>query len=118
MSSRERWTVYPLLVLTLGIALTDKVTRQIDTDRIVCRKLVVADRPVGQQKVDILGGRYGALTGLMFFDSAGRWWRPSLAIMSAASDRKRAEGSRKSPDKSKAEPAEKGSPDAKPGTAE
>ena len=44
MNSRERWTVYPLLFLTLGIALTDKLTRQIQTDRVICKNLLVTDR--------------------------------------------------------------------------
>src|ERR1051325_7588605 len=44
MSSRERWTVYPLLFLTLGITLKDKVTREISTDRVNCKQLLVTDR--------------------------------------------------------------------------
>jgi hypothetical protein len=44
MSSRERWTVYPLLFLTLGIALKDKVTRSVDTDQLVCHRLFVTDQ--------------------------------------------------------------------------
>lgn len=44
MSSRERWTVYPLLFLTLGIALTDKITRQVRTDSVICKQLIVTDR--------------------------------------------------------------------------
>ena len=43
MSTRERWIVYPLLFLTLGIALKDKIVRQIRTGQVVCRALVVTD---------------------------------------------------------------------------
>jgi hypothetical protein len=42
MSERERWIVYPLLFLTMGIALRDKMIRPID-DEIRCRRLVVYD---------------------------------------------------------------------------
>jgi hypothetical protein len=43
MSSRERWTVYPLLFLTLGIALKDKITGQIGTSHVES-KSVIANR--------------------------------------------------------------------------
>jgi hypothetical protein len=46
MNSRERWTVYPLLFLTLGIALTDKLTRQVQTDRVISKHLLQTDRVV------------------------------------------------------------------------
>ena len=42
MSERERWIVYPLLFLTMGIALRDKMIRPID-DEVRCRRLVVYD---------------------------------------------------------------------------
>ncbi len=68
MSTRERWTVYPLLFLTLGIALTDKITRQVNTaqlsasqvgaaqvsaDTILCKKLLVTDRSGKNEQVII-----------------------------------------------------------------
>lgn len=40
MTDRERWTVYPLLFLALGISLKDKLARSIETDRIECKTLV------------------------------------------------------------------------------
>ena len=43
MSERERWIVYPLLFLTMGIALRDKMIRPID-DEVRCRRLVVYDQ--------------------------------------------------------------------------
>jgi hypothetical protein len=52
MSSRERWTVYPLLFLTLGIALKDKVTRIVNTEQVNCRRVVVADQ-LGRAQVVI-----------------------------------------------------------------
>lgn len=42
MSNRERWTVYPLLFLTLGIALRDKITGSIMLRSVRCEELVVA----------------------------------------------------------------------------
>ena len=53
MSSRERWTVYPLLFLTLGIALKDKVTRSVDTDLVVCQRLFVTDQ-LGKDVADVV----------------------------------------------------------------
>jgi len=52
MSSRERWTVYPLLFLTLGIALKDKVTRIVNTDQLECHRLLVTDQ-LGNSRVVI-----------------------------------------------------------------
>jgi hypothetical protein len=42
MSERERWIVYPLLFLTLGVSLRDKMIRPIE-DEVRCRRLVVYD---------------------------------------------------------------------------
>jgi hypothetical protein len=46
MSTRERWIVYPLIFLTLGIALRDKLLYRVRTDdlvaeRVECRTLIV-----------------------------------------------------------------------------
>jgi hypothetical protein len=43
MSERERWIVYPLLLLTLGLALRDKfgIAKEVKAHRIVCEELVV-----------------------------------------------------------------------------
>ena len=38
MSNRERWTVYPLLFLTLGIAVKDKIAGRWPTDTMVCKR--------------------------------------------------------------------------------
>ena len=53
MTSRERWTVYPLLFLALGLAvraavlseerLAEPPPRTLDVDRVECRELVVRD---------------------------------------------------------------------------
>lgn len=43
MSTRERWIVYPLLFMTLGIALKDKIVRRLSTDQVECRALIVTD---------------------------------------------------------------------------
>jgi hypothetical protein len=102
MSSRERWTVYPLLFLTLGIALTDKVTRQVNTDNVVCKSLLVTDR-LGKTEVvvastgdggfvqtrggtrspDVIVGHYQDWSGLLFADAKGNVVvRPGLAFPS------------------------------------
>ena len=44
MSSRERWTIYPLLFLALGVALRDKLTSTVDSRFITCEELDVVDR--------------------------------------------------------------------------
>jgi hypothetical protein len=103
MSTRERWTVYPLLFLTLGIALTDKVTRQVSTDSVVCKSLLVTDRQ-GKAEVivasssdggflhargterspDVIVGHYQDWTGLLFVDGKGNLAvRPGLAFPAA-----------------------------------
>lgn len=44
MSEHERWVVYPLLFLALGVGLRDKLTRTITADRIECRTLAFTQR--------------------------------------------------------------------------
>ncbi len=51
MTERERWTVYPLLFLALGIAVKDKVVRVADVDTVQCNRLVVQDRQGKEQAV-------------------------------------------------------------------
>jgi hypothetical protein len=46
MTDRERWTVYPLLFLTLGIAVKDRIA-----DTVHCSRLVVRDRQGVEQVV-------------------------------------------------------------------
>ena len=58
MSSRERWVVYPLLFLTLGIALKDKITREVSVKRLQCESLLVTDRQ-GERQVYISAGQAG-----------------------------------------------------------
>ncbi len=101
MSSRERWTVYPLLFLTLGIALKDKVTRMVSTDQVLCKQILVTDRQGMPQVIvasnsgggvihargtnqspDVILGHFNQLNGLMFSDASGRLVRPGLAFRS------------------------------------
>lgn len=60
MTDRERWTVYPLLFLALGISLKDKLTRTVETDRVQCKTLVCEALEVGGpepgQRVTIMQG--------------------------------------------------------------
>ena len=39
MSERERWVVYPLLFLTLGIAMRDKMLKRVETDNVVAEQV-------------------------------------------------------------------------------
>ncbi len=39
MSTRERWIVYPLLFLTLGVALRDKFTGRLRIGQVICDRL-------------------------------------------------------------------------------
>jgi hypothetical protein len=101
MTDRERWTVYPLLFLTLGIAVKDKVVGRLAADTMLCNTLVVQDNkgkeqvvisssPVGGQVITlgsknglgVLVGHTDKLAGLMFVDGRGRLIR-SLATMPA-----------------------------------
>ena len=102
MTDRERWTVYPLLFLTLGIAVKDKIVGRSTADTVLCSTLVVHDRkgkeqvvisstPDGGQVVTLGGknalgvlvGHTEKLAGLMFVDGRGRLIR-SLATMPAS----------------------------------
>ncbi|MBN1854986.1 MAG: hypothetical protein JW829_19790 [Pirellulales bacterium] len=42
MSEHERWVVYPLLFLALGVALRDKLLKRVDTDSMVADRVVVS----------------------------------------------------------------------------
>jgi hypothetical protein len=60
MTERERWTVYPLLFLALGVALKDKMVRSVNTDevhakKVVCSELVVAE-PGSNKQVRLASG--------------------------------------------------------------
>ena len=86
MTDRERWTIYPLLFLTLGIAVRDKISKSITTENltsenvavtknlsspaftsntvrcktVACNALVLAD-PEGRQQVAIKASPAGGL---------------------------------------------------------
>jgi hypothetical protein len=44
LTSRERWTIYPLLFLALGAALRDKLTATVDSRFMSCEELEIVDR--------------------------------------------------------------------------
>jgi hypothetical protein len=44
MSDRERWIVYPLLFLALGVSLRDKLTQVVRCEELICKQLIVVDR--------------------------------------------------------------------------
>jgi hypothetical protein len=51
MTDRERWTVYPLIFLTLGIALKDKLVEAVDLQcrNLFCNAVVVIDQKGKEQ---------------------------------------------------------------------
>jgi hypothetical protein len=94
MTDRERWTIYPLLFLTLGIAVKDRII-----DTVQCGTLVVRDRQghqqivieatpqggliradAGKSQIGLLLGHTDRLAGLMFIDAQGKLHSPSLVI--------------------------------------
>jgi hypothetical protein len=98
MTDRERWTVYPLLFLSLGIAVKDKLPpKHVDVDEVRCGRLVVTDRQhrdhvvIGTTPdggvVELRGergagtialGYFDHLAALMFRDSRGAIRVPPL----------------------------------------
>lgn len=75
MTDRERWTVYPLLFLALGISLKDKLTRSVNTDEVRC-KAVVCDElfvsgPRGADSLHVVGGNLRAKS-LIVADANGK----------------------------------------------
>jgi hypothetical protein len=54
MSTRERWTIYPLLFLALGAALRDKLTATVDSRFITCEDLEIVDHR-GQLQMHLTG---------------------------------------------------------------
>ncbi|MBI3838602.1 MAG: hypothetical protein HY288_11805 [Planctomycetia bacterium] len=104
MSNRERWTVYPLLFLTLGIVLKDKLTKFVTTDVVVCKTLVVTDRDRNERvvvsstaagglvkaessnhRVNVLLGHTDKVVGLMFTDGNNNLLQPSFKVRPPAS---------------------------------
>jgi hypothetical protein len=104
MTERERWAVYPLLFLTLGIAVKDKLTGVVHVDNVQCRNLLcnavlVTDRQGKQQvvvsssaggglvrtmgnagQVEVIVGHTKRLAGLLFVDAEGQIRNGSIAI--------------------------------------
>ena len=123
MTDRERWTVYPLLFLALGITVKDKLAKLVDVDKVHCKSLILTDR-AGKDRVVVTtasgtglvhqrGDTWLAfsdnLAGLMLFDDHGRvrpWFAtppgprhaPAPQSPSAPQDGKRGDASnRKTP---------------------
>jgi hypothetical protein len=98
MTDRERWTVYPLLFLALGITVKDKLPpRHVDVEEVRCNKLVVADRQHKEQiilgatprggLIQVRGerdsglialGYVNNLAALMFSDGTGKFRVPPI----------------------------------------
>jgi hypothetical protein len=102
MTDRERWTVYPLLFLALGITVKDKLVKIVNVDHVRCNSLVVTDRS-GKERVtvasnpaggivqlqgdhdvrSVLLGYYNNVAGLMYLDAHGNL-RPMIAVPTIA----------------------------------
>lgn len=55
MTDRERWIVYPLLFLALGVALRDKLSEHTKTKTIECQELIVyGEESAGQPAVPLV----------------------------------------------------------------
>ena len=55
MSERERWTIYPLLILALGASLKDKVVppRNFEVDRLKCNQIEAAKANLGVAQAEL-----------------------------------------------------------------
>ena len=87
MSERERWVVYPLLFLALGVALRDKMLKRVDTDsmiagrgvaspvlnanRVICRELIVQSRDGQRTMAKIAEHKYTRSGRLETYDRLG-----------------------------------------------
>ncbi len=60
MTDRERWIVYPLLFMALGISLKDKIFHEIRPEQVICKRLVVVDEDE-QPMVELRGSPSGGL---------------------------------------------------------
>ena len=77
MSSRERWTIYPLLFLALGVSLRDKITSTLDLRSITCEELTVRSHDeVKRLSLDAANNHSGRL---VLFGSDGK---PTMALQS------------------------------------
>jgi|SRR3954469_4470363 hypothetical protein len=65
MTERERWIVYPLLFLALGVALRDKLVERTTTRTVRCEELIVEEEATANEQPRVIA-RIGR------FDSTGR----------------------------------------------
>jgi hypothetical protein len=75
MTDRERWTVYPLLFLALGLSLKDKMFRSVNTDEVRCKTMFCNDlrvaSPQGADGLHVAGGNLQAKS-LIIGDANGK----------------------------------------------
>ncbi len=123
MSNRERWTVYPLIFLTLGIALKDKLVKLVNVDLVACKRLVVTDQkghaeviitstPAGgfirtdSPRGSVALGHSDNLAGLMFIDPQGKLVLPPSIVVPTGPQRR--QPSNPAPGSGDRSPAEQG----------
>jgi len=79
MTDRERWTVYPLLFLTLGVAMRDKIFNVVHVDNVQCKSLlcnaVVVTDQKGKQQVVVSSNRAGGVV-----ETVGNSGRPAAVV--------------------------------------
>ena len=133
MTDRERWTVYPLLFLTLGIAVKDKIENRSNVDTVLCNTIKVHDRngreqvvitstPAGglvrthgtKTGVNVLVGHVENLAGIMFVDAAGNMYSGPAAIQTSVLPKPSAAGHGAAAEKKPAEDARPRTPPETP----
>jgi len=78
MTDRERWTVYPLLFLTLGVAMRDKIFNLVEVDNVQCKQLIVTDQE-GTRQVVVTSNDGGGVV-----QTIGNAGRPNVIVGNTA----------------------------------
>ena len=134
MTDRERWTVYPLLFLTLGIAVKDRIINLSNVDTVLCNTIKVHDRSGKEQVVitstpagglirthgaktgiNLLVGHSESLAGLMFVDASGNLYSGPAVVQTSVLPKPSATGQGAPTDK---KPAEDPHPQTPPDASE
>jgi hypothetical protein len=81
MTERERWIVYPLLLLAIGTALKDKfgIPSEVRAERIICKKIDCTER-INSNNLVAKRGQFESLTTTKQFVVLGPDSQPRVAI--------------------------------------